>query len=111
MNGVQREIWLVPFPFSDLSGQKVRPVLVVSHNNFNSSSDDVIVCAITSNLTKEKYTLLISPETLLSGELHDLCVVKVDTIFKINKKLLLKKIGQVQVTFLAQMKEKLFSLF
>ncbi len=26
----QREIWLCPFPFSDLTGKKVRPVLVLS---------------------------------------------------------------------------------
>ena len=44
------DIILVPFPFSDQSGQKVRPVLVVSNDHYNNSCDDLIVCGITSRL-------------------------------------------------------------
>ncbi|MBI4152066.1 type II toxin-antitoxin system PemK/MazF family toxin [Candidatus Woesearchaeota archaeon] len=46
----QREIVLLPFPYSDLSGKKIRPVIVVSNDKFNSSSKDLIVCAITLNV-------------------------------------------------------------
>jgi mRNA interferase MazF len=49
----QKEIYLVPFPFSDFSGKKVRPVLVLSNNKFNRG-EDIIVCAITSKITKVK---------------------------------------------------------
>lgn len=44
----QGEIVLVPFPYSDLSGSKRRPVLVVSNNLYNNSFLDIVVVAITS---------------------------------------------------------------
>jgi len=47
----QRDIILIPFPFSDLSESKIRPALVVSNNIYNSQSLDIVVTAITSNLS------------------------------------------------------------
>ena len=58
----QRDIFLVPFPFSDLSQTKVRPVLILSKDTFNNSSQDVIVCSITSNIAKNPYKILIDNE-------------------------------------------------
>ena len=49
----QRDVLLVPFPFSDQSGRKVRPVVVISANSFNTHSQDVIVVGVTSNVKKE----------------------------------------------------------
>ena len=51
----QRGILLVPFPFSDQSGRKVRPVVVASNNEFNNSSEDIIVFGVTSNILKDIY--------------------------------------------------------
>ena len=44
----QRDLLLVPFPFSDQSGIKVRPVIVISNNSFNSDSEDILVVGVTS---------------------------------------------------------------
>ena len=60
----QRDLLLVPFPFSDQSGKKVRPVVVVSNDNFNEHSEDLIVLGITSNITNDKYTLLLNNKDL-----------------------------------------------
>jgi len=53
----QRDLLLVPFPFSDQSGKKVRHVIVISNNEFNEQSEDIIVVGVTSNLSKNKYTV------------------------------------------------------
>ena len=53
----QREIVLVPFPFSDLSSAKKRPVLIISNNDYNQRFDDVVVCVITSTLQKDDYSM------------------------------------------------------
>ena len=53
----QGEIVLVPFPYSDLSGSKRRPVLVVSNNLYNNSFLDIVVVAITSRTEKPTFIL------------------------------------------------------
>jgi mRNA interferase MazF len=47
----QGEIWLVPVPFTDLSSSKLRPALVISGDHINRTGWDVVVVAITSNLS------------------------------------------------------------
>ncbi|MBI2766460.1 MAG: type II toxin-antitoxin system PemK/MazF family toxin [Chloroflexi bacterium] len=44
------EVVLVPFPFTDQSGQKVRPAIVLSGEVHNSVRPDIIVGALTSNI-------------------------------------------------------------
>ena len=86
----QRDILLVPFPFSDQSGKKVRPVLVLSNNSYNRFGDDTIVCAITSNLKANKYSLIIDERNLENGKLYEKSCIKVDAVLKINKNLVIK---------------------
>ena len=96
MNAKQRDLLLVPFPFSDQSGKKVRPIVVVSNNEFNQLSEDLIVIGITSNISKDKYTLELTNKDLEEGELFDLCCIKVENIIKIDKQLIIKKIGKLK---------------
>ena len=45
------EVVLVPFPFTDQSGAKKRPVVVVSGNDYNTNRRDLIIMAITSQIS------------------------------------------------------------
>lgn len=45
----QRDIVLIVCPYSDLSQNKKRPVLILSNNDYNFHNEDIICCAITSN--------------------------------------------------------------
>ena len=91
----QREILLVPFPFSDQSGRKVRSVIVISNNEFNDYSGDVIVVGVTSNLSKGRHTLNLSSSDLKEGKLFSLCCIKVENILRLEKGLIIKKIGTI----------------
>src|SRR3989344_5819906 len=92
----QRDLLLVPFPFSDQSGRKVRPVIVVSNQDFNDNSEDVIVVGVTSNFSKGKYTFSLSNEDLEEGKLFTECYVKAENILKMDKELIIKKIGKIK---------------
>ncbi|PIN91385.1 MazF family transcriptional regulator [Candidatus Pacearchaeota archaeon CG10_big_fil_rev_8_21_14_0_10_32_14] len=86
---------LVPFPFSDQSGRKVRSVIVLSNNEFNKNSEDIIVVGVTSNSLKGKYTIELSSKDLDEGKLMTKCYIKIENILKLNKELIIKKIGKI----------------
>jgi mRNA interferase MazF len=44
------EVVLVPFPFTNQSGSKKRPAVVVSSNDYNANRRDLIIMAITSQV-------------------------------------------------------------
>lgn len=44
------DVVLVPFPFTDQSGSKRRPAVVVSSADYNASRRDVLIMAITSQV-------------------------------------------------------------
>jgi len=90
MNIKQRCIILLWFPFSDLSAKKKRPVLVLSSDNFNRQSKDLIVCQITSRINSgfSDYNVPLKNEDLESGYLRKESVIKPYRIFTANKSLI-----------------------
>ena len=67
MTPKQRDIVLVPVPFTDLTATKRRPVLVLSNDAYNRRAEDVVVAAVTSQLTREEYAIRISQGTCKKG--------------------------------------------
>ena len=49
---------VVPFPFSDLTHAKRRPALVIAE----LEGDDLILCQITSQYIRDKYTISIDED-------------------------------------------------
>ena len=90
-----RDILLVPFPFSDQSGAKVRPVVVLSNAKFNDESDDVIVMGITSTFSRGPLTIELTNRELEEGNLRHVCYIKVENVLKLDKDLVIKKIGSI----------------
>lgn len=107
----QRDIVLVPFPFTDLSGKKKRPVLVVSSDEFNRLSEDVIVVQITSRLESgfKEYNVKIDNDDLeiLYGKPLRESIVKPYVIFSLCKRLIIKKIGKLSKGKFQEVLEKL----
>lgn len=94
----QRDIILVPFPYSDMSQTKKRPSIIVSNKNFNSNSRDVICCAITSNPRNYNKSVEITNGDLDSGELRYDSRVKPTKIFTLDKKKIIKKMAKLNIT-------------
>ncbi len=93
----QGEIALVPFPFSDLSRQKVRPVLILSNNKYNQFSSDILVCGLTTNLKPTSYSVLVTPDDVEGKDkLRHKSKIKVDAIVSLDQKLLIKSIAKLK---------------
>jgi mRNA interferase MazF len=105
----QGEILLIPVPFSNLSSVKKRPVLVLSNDTYNSSSRDIIVIAITSNLTQEG--IEISNNSLIDGFLPKKSIIKVDKIYTLEASIAIKKIGKVNNDVLLNVYNEFMKLF
>lgn len=106
----QGDILVVPFPFSDLSGIKQRPVLVLSNNKDNMHSKDLITCGITSNIKDASHSIMISKLELEQGQLPKESRIKVNKLFTINKNIVHKKIAKVNYHTLICVKQEFLQL-
>ena len=87
----QKSIVLIPFPYSDFSGKKVRPALIISNLRFNKN-EDIIICAITSSIKDRPYSIIINQNDTVNKKLVDESQVRLDTITRIKKSLIIKEI-------------------
>jgi len=87
----QREVILIPFPYSDLTGAKKRPALIVSNDKL-SLSEDRICCLITSNETKEGLLL----DEYEEGKLPLKSWVKPHRLFTVHKHIIIKKMCKIK---------------
>jgi mRNA interferase MazF len=106
----QREIVLVPFPYSDLSSTKKRPVLIISNDDYNIKFEDILVCIITSNQFKDDYSVDLGNDDLEIGILPELSVVKTHKLFTIHKSKIIKRFSIVSIEFYSQVEQMILKL-
>jgi len=111
MNIRQKDLILLPYPFSNLSERKVRPALVVSNNNFNSVCSDCIAVPITSVIKEEPFSILINQSDLNQGKLIRKSRLRLDKIFSVEKRMIQMKIGVVSDNFFDKIKYELTEVF
>ena len=101
---------MVPFPFTDLSGRKRRPALVVSPEGF---SRDLILCAITSQVQERlsEWEVRLSTEDLAESNLPKPSVVKVGKPFTRHTGLIVSEFGNVRKNKLLGVLYRLQKLF
>ena len=100
MNIWRGEIVLADLPYSDRTGSKKRPALVVQCDRNNQRLEDVILAMITSvteRATSEPTQLLIgtaTPEGKRSGLLHD-SAVKCEYLITLDRRFVGRVIGRL----------------
>lgn len=80
---------LVPFPFTDLSGSKVRPAVIVSRNMLG---DDVVVVFVSSR-TDKRTNYDVSVDANSKTGLKTPSVIKCSKIATLDKKVVLGELG------------------
>lgn len=98
---------LVPFPFTDLSGNKVRPALVVSQE---LRGEDVVVLFITSVKGRaESFDVPVAPTP--ENGLKVASRIKCAKIATLDKKIILGELGFVSAAVEKAVGQKLRTLF
>lgn len=103
----QGDIVLVPVPFTDLSSQKRRPVIVISNDNYNRQSADVVVVAMTSNPAPSPFSFQLTSRDLVEGALNRPGTVRVDKIYTLAQAIIVKKFGRVSPQILERVRQKI----
>ncbi len=89
---IKGDIVVIPFPFSDLSEVKKRPAFVVN----KLSGNDVILCQITSQTVKDKYSIQLRKIDFAVGNLSVISNIRPNRIFTADKNIILYKVGSVK---------------
>jgi len=88
----QKDIVLIPFPYSDLSLSKKRPALIISNEKINKMQDR-ICCLITTKPHKDD--LKIEQNSIAEGNLPFQSFIKPHRIFTIHESIILKKLCRI----------------
>ena len=86
---VKGDVAVVPFPFSDLSAAKRRPVFVVAA----LTGDDVILCQITSKTIADSYAISISDSDFATGSLRQDSNIRPNRLFTADSNIILYRVG------------------
>jgi chloramphenicol 3-O-phosphotransferase len=96
---VKGDIVVLSYPFSNFSGTKRRPALVIA----DLDSNDIVLCQITSQAKKDKYALTLEDNDFTDGKLNVKSFVRPNRIFTADSSIILykackisnKKIGDI----------------
>ncbi len=106
----QGDIILVPIPFTDLSSQKRRPVIVISNDTYNHKTKDVVVVAMTSNPNPTDYSFTVTSSDLEKGTLNRPGKARVDKICTLSQSIVVKTFGRVNTATLDRIRKILNEL-
>jgi len=74
---VKGDIVVLSYPFTDFSGAKRRPALVIA----DLDGDDIILCQITSQAKVDRYAINLQDEDFITGSLNIKSVIRPNKIF------------------------------
>ena len=98
------DIILLPFPFTDLSGNKLRPAIILI-----STEEDVTVCFLTTQLhLQSKYDLLINPSPY--NGLKKESLIRINKFATIDKQLIVGRLGSLEERYYSHLNMSLIKI-
>lgn len=93
----------VDWPYSDMTGSKKRPAIVVQADFLNGLIDDTIVVQVTSTRHGLPGTeVMLDPAVEIASGLRRVCVASCTNILTMDQAILLRSIGSVSDAILQQ---------
>ena len=104
------DIVLVDYPFSDRTGSKVRPALIVQADTLNLRIDDTIVAAISRSTHRASTTQVFVDISTADGVLTGLrqnSMIQCENLLTYDQALIIAVIGKLPPTLLSLVDEAL----
>ena len=100
------QIVLLPFPFSDLSRNKLRPVLLLA----SAGREDWIACQITSNPYADPGAIPLMQPDFASGGLQRISYVRPGKLFTAHASLIATSSGTLQPSALEHVRDTVVAI-
>jgi mRNA interferase MazF len=100
---VKGDVIVVPFPYTDLSNAKKRPALVITELIGN----DVIICQITSHLSRDMYSINLNDSDFEMGSLKHISNIRPNRLVTIDSNIIIKKVGRLRKDKMENVIEKI----
>jgi len=89
---VRGEVVVLPFPFSDLSGSKRRPALVLA----DAGGGDLVLCQITSQAARDSLAIALGASDFTSGGLKIASNIRPNKLFTAAEGIVLYSAAKVK---------------
>ncbi|MFA4957698.1 MAG: type II toxin-antitoxin system PemK/MazF family toxin [Candidatus Methanoperedens sp.] len=103
---IKGDVVVVPFPFSDLTQSKRRPVLVIA----DLTGKDVILCQITSQWINDEYAIMIDNKDFDDGNLNQRSHIRPNRIFTADSSIILYSVGHLKMKKIDDVLDKLIEI-
>jgi mRNA interferase MazF len=100
------QVVLVPFPFSDLAGAKLRPAVVLA----DAGRDDWVLCQVTSNPYSDPHAIRLVETSFRSGSLQLTSYARPGKLFTANSSLMVSQVGHLKMERVRDIVEAVVSL-
>jgi mRNA interferase MazF len=97
----------VDFPFTDKSGSKVRPALVIS----DEIGSNVIICPITSSIPRNEFGVFLGINDMSNGSLQRDSYIRPDKVYTVDTSFLLKCVGTITAAKKSEVYSVLINIF
>ncbi|MBD3211923.1 MAG: type II toxin-antitoxin system PemK/MazF family toxin [Candidatus Lokiarchaeota archaeon] len=102
---IKGDIVVVPFPFSDLTGRKRRPALVIK----NLKGNNLILCQITAH-GRDIYSIILKKQDYEEGSLRKSSYIQPDMIFTMDINIIAYKAARIKKSKMQEVLNKLFEI-
>jgi len=85
------DLAVLRFPFSDLSGSKLRPVVILAKADRN----DFIACQVTSNKDADPHAVELTGNSFSAGELRMASYIRPGKLFTANQSIVTKVVARL----------------
>ena len=90
------QVITLPFPYSDLSAQKLRPALLLA----DAGHGDWVLCQITSNSNADKNAVLLTDDDFSAGGLQRISYARTSKLFTAHESIFRRNVGVIsELTF------------